>query len=129
MNNFQEASRIKLMFSSVNGGQVTTYQLWDYKPSVLAEMIKKVHSDMNLESPIEDLDFLESKPESEEYHLNSLRFSILKDIYTIKKEEANAATIAKANKANNRMIQDIIDRKKLSDLESKSIEDLEKMIK
>jgi phosphopantetheinyl transferase (holo-ACP synthase) len=57
-----------------------------------------------------------------------IKISLVKEVFDDKMAAKEAAVKAAATKARNQKIQDIIERKKESELEGKSIEELEKMI-
>lgn len=57
-----------------------------------------------------------------------IKIALVKEVFDDKMAAKEAAVKAAATKARNQKIQDIIERKKESELEGKSIEELEKMI-
>ena len=94
----------------------------------LASAIRAVKAKIKkTESVDDDLDFLENptKKNTED----ELTFEILKDIYVTKKSEAEAATSAREQKEHNQKILAIIQSKKEAELQGKSIEELEAMLK
>lgn len=126
---YKQASKLKLRFNTEKGS-LTVEQLWDCSRAMLARSIKSVNEILKELEPTGDLDFLTdsgvvkaSDPE------NTLRFKILKDIYITKTEEANAKRDEAEIRLHNDKIDRIIARKQDEELDSMSLEDLEKMRK
>lgn len=73
-----------------------------------------------------NLDFLD-----ETKHIDtalSLQFEILKDVYITKVNQIKNNEAERAAKKQNQIIVDLIQKKKIGDLESKSISELEKLL-
>jgi len=123
MDNFKLASKEKLRFPGPLG-LLTNEQLWDIKLTMLDAMV------VDLEDAI-------TKTEKRSYlkrptaanKLAKLRFDIALDILTTRVEEAEAEQKKAEDKEANAKLLDIIAKKKDSELENKSIEELEKMLR
>lgn len=127
MNNFQQATRIKLRFDTVKGS-IGVEQLWDLKIVELASAIKASNRILKEKSEESDnLDFL-SGTKSKAEEIEQLRFDIMKEIYTIKKAEQDKAKEAANEKERKEQIAAIIAKKQNESLESLSIDDLKKML-
>ena len=124
MDNFKEASRLKLRFATPKGN-LSTEQLWDLTQTDLSNSIKAVKKVLK-KTDDDELSFLEdSKVVDVE---NQLRFDILKDVYLVKKKEAEERRDAAANKEQEQKILAIIARKQDGELEGKSIEELQALL-
>lgn len=126
MDQFKQASKLQLRFNT-DKGVLTTEQLWDLTQTQLANLIKSIKKVLKQNDNDDDLSFLISSTKVDTE--NQLRFDIAKDVYLTKKEEAEKLRDAAKIKEDNQKIFELISRKKDSELESKSIEELEKMIK
>jgi len=126
MDQFKQASKLGLRFNT-DKGVLTTEQLWDLTQTQLANLIKAIKKVLKQNDNDDDLSFLISSTKVDTE--NQLRFDIAKDVYLTKKEEAEKLRDAAKIKEDNQKIFELISRKKDSELESKSIEELEKMIK
>lgn len=123
---YKQAVMLKLRFETPKG-LLTVEQLFDLSMSDLSTTIKKVNALIKKEQATDDeLSFLEGVDTSETQ--NSLRFRILKDVYLTKKDARDAAALDFEKKQRNQRIAEIIAKKKDEALESKSIEELEKML-
>lgn len=117
---------LKLRFETPKG-LLTVEQLFDLSMTDLSTTIKKVNALIKKEQATDDeLSFLEGIDTTETQ--NSLRFRILKDVYLTKKDARDAAALDFEKKQRNQRIAEIIAKKKDEALESKSIEELEKML-
>ena len=117
---FELASRLKLSFKVANG-TIKTEDLWDLKLEaldVLAKSLSKEVKDASEES------FIKTKTKAGKEL--ELKFEIVKHIITVKlaEKEAKALAIEKAQKKE--QIRELIAKKELSSLESKSLEELQK---
>ena len=128
MNNFQQATRIKLRFETVKGS-IGIEQLWDLKIVELASAIKNVNKILK-ESKLEEdeLDFLKGA-KSKVNEIEQLRFDILKEIYTIRKSEEDEVKNAKAVQEHNEKIDALIAKKQSEELENLTVEELLKLRK
>ena len=124
---YKQAAMLKLLFETPKG-LLTAEQLFDLSMTDLSTTIKKVNALLKKEQTTDnELPFLEGVDTSETQ--NSLRFKILKDVYLTKKEARDQAALDYEKKQRNQRIAEIIAKKKDEALESKSIEELEKMLK
>ena len=123
---YKQAVMLKLRFETPKG-PLTVEQLFDLSMTDLSTTIKKVNALIKKEQVTDnELSFLEGVDTTETQ--NSLRFRILKDVYLTKKEARDAAALDYEKKQRNQRIAEIIAKKKDEALESKSIEELEKML-
>ena len=123
---YKQAVMLKLRFETPKG-LLTVEQLFDLSMTDLSTTIKRVNAPLKKEQATDnELSFLEGADTTETQ--NSLRFRILKDVYLTKKEARDAAALDFEKKQRNQRIAEIIAKKKDEALESKSIEELEKML-
>ena len=125
MDNFKQASRLKLRFS-ISLGLLTVEQLWDLSQTQLSNAIKAAKKVLKKEND-DELAFLEDTKTVDIE--NQLRFDILKDIYLTKKTEAEELRNAADVKAYNQKILALIAEKQEGELKGKSIAELEAMLK
>ena len=125
---YKQANRMKLRFNTEKG-MLTVEQLWDCSRAMIGRTIKAVNDILKEQEPTGDLDFLNEGSIKATDPENKLRFDILKDIYLTKTAEAEALRNAAQIKAHNEKIDAIIARKQEEELESLSLEDLEKLRK
>lgn len=122
---YKQASILKLRFETAKGS-LSVEQLWDLNMSDLSTEIKKINKILK-KSDDDELSFLnEEKTIDVE---NELRFNILKDIFTTKKQNAESAMTERDRKEFNQGILKRIKAKQEQQLDELSIEDLEKMLK
>lgn len=127
MNNFLEASRIRLRVQT-SVGALSTEQLWDLSLSKLESAIRQTKKSMKKEEALDDeLSFLDSTQTIDK--VQQLTFDILKEIYLIKKEEADAEKQALSTKEHNEKIMRLIHDKQESELAGKSVDELMKLLK
>ena len=96
----------------------------------IGELAKSIRKRINEQKGVtgdSELDFLKPSAQTEET-IDELTFRILKDIYTTKQAEEDKAHRRAAARENNRKILELIAKKQDQELESKSIEELEKML-
>lgn len=123
---YKQAAQLKLRFETPKG-MLSVEQLFDLTMTDLSTSIKKVNALLKKEKATDDeLAFLEGIDTTETQ--NALRFKILKDVYLSKKEARDAAALDYEKKQRNQRIAELIAKKKDEALESKSIEELEKML-
>jgi hypothetical protein len=123
MDNFKEASRQKLRFST-NKGLLSAEQLWDLSITELdnlAVSLEEEHKASGKKS------FVVKRTTKDK--TTKLRFDIVLDILQTKVEEQEAAFNAADIKAHNDKILKLIQDKKEDALSEKSVEELEKMLK
>jgi hypothetical protein len=125
MENYKLASKKKLRFAT-NKGVLSVEQLWDLSRAELGKCIKEVKKVLSGTDNDDDLSFLleSSKVDVEQ----QLRFDILKDVYITKKDEAEALKNKSVTKAHNEKILTLIARKQEAELETLSVEELEKQL-
>lgn len=123
---YKQAAQLKLRFETPKG-QLSVEQLFDLSMTDLSTTIKRVNTLLKKEQTVDnELAFLEGIDVTETQ--NALRFKILKDVYLSKKEARDAAALDYEKKQRNQRIAELIAKKKDEALESKSIEELEKML-
>lgn len=123
MDNFKQASREKLRFST-NKGILSVEQLWDLSiPELdsLAVSLEEEHKASGRKS------FVVKRSVKDK--TAKLRFDVVLDILQTKVEEQDAAANAADIKAHNDKILRLIAEKKEGELAGKSVEELEKMLK
>lgn len=125
MDNFKQASKLKLRFST-SVGPLSTEQLWDLSQTQLANAIKAIKKVLKKDND-DELAFLEDTKSVDVE--NQLRFDVLKDVYLTKKAEAEEIRNAADIKAHNQKILSLIAKKQEGELEGKSIAELEALLK
>ncbi|UHS65654.1 hypothetical protein PH4_000048 [Escherichia phage PH4] len=122
---FDKATRMKLRFES-NKGLLSVEQVWDLSLTALNEMAKGLSRQVKAaETDEEDFIGTKSNVDSE----LQLRFDVVKHIIGVKLKERDDSREAAERKANNQVILELIQRKKQQELESKSVEELEALLK
>lgn len=122
---FDKATRMKLRFES-NKGLLSVEQVWDLSLTALNEMAKSLSRQVKAaETDEEDFIGTKSNVDSE----LQLRFDVVKHIIGVKLKERDDSRDAAERKANNQIILELIQRKKQQELESKSVEELEALLK
>ena len=123
---YKQASRMKLRFQT-SKGNLSVEQLWDLSLTDLASAIKSVNSVIKESEKEDELFFLntEEQPDS----IAQTQFNILKDIYVTKSSEIEDRKTEREVKAYNQKIIEIIARKQDQDLENKSLEELQALLK
>jgi len=122
MENYKEASRLKLRFNTTKGS-LTTEHLWDLSITeldTLAVALEAEYKESGKKS------FVVKKSSKDK--VTKLKFDIVLDILTTKVEEAEEAGKAKEDKERREKILSIIARKKEASLEEMDISELEKML-
>lgn len=122
---FDQATRLKLRFESTKG-LLSVEQVWDLSLTSLNEMAKSLSRQVKAAADDEE-DFI-GKKSSVDAKLQ-LSFDIVKAIIAVKLKERDESADAAARKANNQAIMELIQRKQQQDLENKSIEELQAMLK
>lgn len=125
MSIFKEASRTKLRVNT-SVGQLSVEQLWDLSLNKLSTIIKNVNKELKKDDDNE-LTFLDETKTVD--RVQQLTFDVLKEIYTTKKAEQDAAKEAASRKEFNEKINALIAKKQESKLESLSEEDLQALLK
>lgn len=122
---FDKATRLKLRFES-NKGLLSVEQVWDLSLTALNEMAKGLSRQVKAaQSDEEDFIGTKSNVDSE----LQLRFDIVKHVIGVKLKERDDSKDAAERKANNQVILELIQRKKQQELEGKSVEELEALLK
>lgn len=125
MNVFREASRLKLRFNT-SKGLLSTEQLWDLPQSTLATAIKNVKKALKKDDD-DDLAFLDdTKVINKE---DQIAFDVLKEVYQTKKSEMEAIKDKAETKAHNEKIMALIAEKQEESLKSKSLDELQSLLK
>lgn len=125
MNNFMEASRLKLRVQTPQG-PLSVEQLWDLSLAKLSVAIKEVNKSLK-NNDGDELSFLDETKSVDP--VAQLTFDILKEIYTTKKKEQDDAKNAASIKAHNEKIMQLIHEKQEGELKDKSIDELKAMLK
>ena len=123
MENFKLATQQKLRFST-SKGSLSTEQLWDLSITELDQLA------VSLEEQYEESgkkSFLIKRSVKDKS--TKLKFDIVLDILQTKMEESEAAKEAKETKEHNQKILTLISEKKDESLKTKSVKELEKMLK
>jgi hypothetical protein len=128
MDNFKKASQLQLRFATTKG-LLSVEQLWGLSTATLASTAKAIKQDLKKASADDDLSFLTEATVTKVDVENQLRFEIVKDVYLTKKAEQDAARTKEETKAHNQRIMELIQNKKERELEGKSIEELQAMLK
>ncbi|EHT1484420.1 hypothetical protein KXE51_003400 [Salmonella enterica] len=122
---FDKVTRLKLRFES-NKGLLSVEQVWDLSLTALNEMAKSLSRQVKAaETDEEDFIGTKSNVDSE----LQLRFDVVKHIIGVKLKERDDSKDAAERKANNQVILELIQRKKQQELEGKSVEELEALLK
>ena len=124
MEMYKQASKQQLRFQT-DKGNLTVEQLWSLPIPVLDKLAVFLEEQFTLATGKKT--FLTVK--SQEDKTAKLRFDIALDILTTKVEEQAAAKEALDTKEHNQKILALMAKKKDTELEGKSIEELEKMLK
>jgi len=124
MHNFEKASKEQLRFMAP-GGVLSMEDLWHIKIDSLDTLT--VGYSNQLENS-ERKSFIKSKPVGENKNLQ-LRFDVAKRILDIRIEESEKAEKAKARKANNAKIMELIADKESDKLKDSSLDELRAMLK
>ena len=118
---FETASKMKVRFNY--RGVITTEDLWDLDVRALDYIYKQLMV-AKKESEIESL--LEEKKTNP---ILEVQIEIVKHIFNVKVEERKAAELQAENAAKKQKILAILARKQDAELENKSAEELEELIK
>ena len=104
-------------------GELSIEKLFDLNMTDLKSTIIRIDKEINDSGS--GLDFLDSTIDSKKQS----QFDIVKDIYMTKKQDQENKSNTMENKKHNEEIMRIISQKKQIDLESKSIEELETLMR
>lgn len=125
MEMYKQAAILGLRVQTTKG-LLSVDQLWTLKLKDLADSLKALKKNSTKTSDSE-LDFLEEPTKVNV--ISELAFEIMKDVYLTKREEANRVKEDAEVKAYNQKIIEIIARKQDQDLENKSLEELQALLK
>lgn len=123
---YKQASQIGLRVNTPRG-PLSVEQLWNLSMTDLRTTITALKKSLKANDD-DDLDFLE-ETESKVDKVTELSFNILKDIYVTKKDAAKALRDAADVKNHNQKILQLIASKQEKELEGKSVEELEALLK
>lgn len=123
MNTYKEATRLKLRISTIKG-PLSVEQLWDLRMDQLDKVAIRLQKELE-ESGTKS--FLTE--ETKENKLTKLKFEVVLDVLKTKMAAAESAKMASELRAHNQRINELIARKKDEELEGKSIEELEALLK
>lgn len=118
---FETASKMKVRFNY--RGVITTEDLWDLDVRALDYIYKQL---MVAKKESETESLLEEKKTNP---ILEVQIEIVKHIFNVKVEERKAAELQAENAAKKQKILAILARKQDAELENKSAEELEKLIK
>lgn len=121
-NIFEYATRTKARFPYLKG-LIGVEDLWDLKKEDLNEIY------LTLNGMKKGDEGLISDQATDENRDITIKMEIVRYIFTIKGQEAEAALKAEENRQNKQKILDIIAEKKDGALHEKSVEELEEMLK
>ncbi|AYP28346.1 hypothetical protein HWB92_gp088 [Serratia phage vB_SmaA_3M] len=125
-NIFEVASRKKLRFGTVKG-PISTEDLWDLKLETgvvnLNQVAQIIHREQQAAG---EVNFVSTKPTANAEL--DLKMEIVKHVIAYKIQLQDQQTRAAATRQRNELITDIIARKQQSELEGKSIEELQAML-
>lgn len=117
---FETASKMKVRFNY--RGVITTEDLWDLDVKALDYIYKQL---MVAKKESETESLLEEKKTNT---ILEVQIEIVKHIFNVKVEERKAAELKAENDAKKQKILAILARKQDAELESKSVEELQKLI-
>ncbi len=125
MEMYKQAAILGLRVQTTKG-LLSVDQLWTLKLKDLSDSLKALKKNSTKTSDSE-LDFLEETTKVDV--ISELAFEIMKDVYLTKREEATRIKEDAEVKAYNQKIIEIIARKQDQDLENKSLEELQALLK
>ena len=125
MEMYKQAAILGLRVQTTKG-LLSVDQLWTLKLKDLSDSLKALKKNSTKTSDSE-LDFLEETTKIDV--ISELAFEIMKDVYLTKREEAKRVKEDAEVKAYNQKIIEIIARKQDQDLENKSLEELQALLK
>lgn len=132
MDNYKLASKVNLKFPTelTKVGELSVAEVWNMNFPQLTNAIKSAHKLLKKSETVDsELEFLSATSTTTVADtMNTLRFEILKDIYTTKKEEYDTAKSAAAKKLHNDKIKSLIADKEEDSLNNMSIDELKALI-
>ena len=123
MDIFKQASKEQLRVAT-SKGSLNVEQLWSLSLAELDSLAVSLEEEYKASGK---KSFLSSRSVKDK--TTKLKFDVVLDILTTKVEEAEAAKQAAEDKAHNAKIIELIQKKQEGALESKSIKELEKMLR
>lgn len=123
-NIFEKASRLKIRFDI--SGSISVEQLWDIKLSNLIDY------EQNLTEVVEGYAKSTRRNrtrKTNEQLENELRLDLVTYVLDVREAEVEEAKVAQQNKEHNQKILALIQSKKENELATKSVEELEAMLK
>lgn len=127
-NVFEQVTRNKIRFPS-NKGMLTVEDLWDLPLSSKSERqdsLDSVAVAVNRKlKETDEISFVNTSGRSNASKELRLAFEAVKHIIDVRKAERDSMVEAEKRRQNNARIDEIIERKRLQDLENKSIDELE----
>lgn len=124
MNLFEYAARSRVRFQSARGS-ITVEDLWQLNLAELNEIAKRVNREEV--KPSEEESFLKTD-ETNSARDARLKLAIVVHIIEVKQDEIAEAKERTANRQRKQHLLEILNRKKESELEGKSVEEIERMI-
>lgn len=121
MEMFEKASRAKYRYPYK--GSVSTEDLWDLS----VEELDSIYKTLNKQVKVSQEDSLLSTRKAEDEVLTT-QIEVVKHIFTVKLTEAEERKNAKAKKEEKQKLLEILAHKKNSELEGKTVAELEAMI-
>jgi len=125
MDIYKLATKNQLRFKTTQG-VLSVEQLWDLSLTKLSNSIKNLKKELKSQND-DELSFLDDNFVVDKE--KELQFEILKDVYLTKKKELEDERTKAQNKETNQHILNLIKLKKDQELASKSVEELEAMLK
>lgn len=119
---FEKATRLKLRFAVGQHKSVNTEDVWIMPLAQLRDAANELYRNLGSTNDL----FEVRKGEDE---LNKLRLDILVHIITVREAEAEAKTNEKARAEEKKFIRELIQQKQNESLASKSVEELEALLK
>lgn len=123
---YKEGIRAKLRFETLRG-VLSIEQLWDLPQTQLAKIVRNLKEKLKSESD-DELAFLDDTAKQVD-KIDQLKFNIVKDIYITKKREAEELRDIANTKEHNAKIIELIKKKQDEELQGRSVEELEKLLK
>lgn len=119
---FEKATRLKLRFAVGQHKSVNTEDVWIMPLAQLRDAANELYRNLGSTNDL----FEVRKGEDE---LNKLRLDILVHVITVREAEAEAKTNEKARAEEKKFIRELIQQKQNESLASKSVEELEALLK
>jgi hypothetical protein len=124
---FLTASRRQLRFATTRG-HLTTEDLWSLSLKQLDALAVSVDEQVKpggRKTFLENPDTKANEAEAD----NTLRLEILKTIITIKQDENKAALAESGKRRQKDFLKDLLDRKKIGEMEAMTVEQIEAQLK